>query len=437
MPNPFDAAARLVIAARNTKEAITSFSVLPRFSKASQWNKWDTKKAIDEGFKASVWVYTAITKISKSVGSVPWQVLERGEAIDDSPTPVPDSPATALLAKPNPRQGSNLFMRTLVDHLYLSGNAIIKKTPGQVRTGKPGRGPKTTIEMWPLNPADVDVKNARGGKIEYSVKLSNGKKMPIPTEEIIHFMFVDPANPLWGMSPLQAAAKIVDTDVKAISWNFTAMDNRAVPDGVFSFDQPLNREQWEEAKDEVKTQYDGPDNARTPWVLGSGARWLQMTMTPAEMDFIESRKLSREEILAVFEVPPPVVGIYDNATLANIETARKIFWSDTIVPVMDVFRDQFNLSLAPDFGIEGLGGSSWIAYDTTTVDAFQDNLVELVKAAQGLFELGIPMMQVNKILELGLQPWEGWDQSYISNRVVPAALAGMLPELTGRREGDE
>ena len=91
------------------------------------------------------------------------------------------------------------------------------------------------------------------------------------------------------------------------------------------------------------------DNAHTPWVLGAGANWQQMSLSPAEMDFINSRKFTREEICTIFQVPPPMIGIQDRMTYNNIETARKIFWMDTVTPLLEDIKDCFNLSLTPEF----------------------------------------------------------------------------------------
>jgi HK97 family phage portal protein len=394
-----------------------------------EFESWSTDKAIKEGFKSSSWVYAAINRLMKSVASVPWQTLTGLDG--DEVEVMQDSAATALLRKPNPMMGGNQFFRLITSHLYLGGNAIIKK---QRRTGRRRRGePVSPIEaLWPINPSRVKVEkdSKNENEVIYMVEGPNGRPIPVPAEEIIHIMFVDPQNALWGMSPLQAAARVVDTDVQAVKWNMNALQNRSVPDGVFTFDAPMNRDQWDEARQHVREEYAGSDNSRTPWVVGSGAKWQQMSLSPAEMDFLESRILSREEILSVFEVPPPLVGLYDNATLANIETARKIFWVDTVVPLLDVFSDVLTNQLGVEFGIDGM--KSKIAYDVSNVDAFQDSLERRVGAAKELWGVGVPMEHLNSHFELGLEGYEGWGLSWVPTSVVPAEdVIGLADDLDG------
>mgnify|MGYP003631618441 CR=1 FL=1 len=386
----------------------------------SDFKEWDTSTAIKEGFKSSTWVYAAVNRLMKSVASVPWQTLT---GIGDDTQVMHDSAATALLRKPNPLMGGNQFFRLVTSHLYLGGNAIIRKqrATGSSRSGGP------IVALWPINPSNVSVEQ-KGDKVVYTVSGTTGIKIEVPSDEIMHIMFIDPENPLWGMSPLQAAARVVDTDVQAMKWNMSALQNRSVPDGIFSFDAPLNREQWEEARQMVSEEHSGADNARRPWVVGAGAKWQQMSLSPAEMDFLASRKVSREEILSVFEVPPPLVGLYENATLANINESRKIFWIDTIVPVLDVLADVFNNDLGPELGIDG--ATSKITYDVSNVDAFQDSLERRVAAAKEMWRIGVPMEHLNNHFELGMKSYEGWDKSWVPTSMIPAEdVIGLSDDL--------
>ena len=49
------------------------------------------------------------------------------------------------------------------------------------------------------------------------------------------------------------------------------------------------------------------------------------------MDFIESLKATRDDILIAFKVPKPIVAVTDDVNRANAETAQEIFLSETIV----------------------------------------------------------------------------------------------------------
>lgn len=394
-------------------KSVTAGQLLPVWQSGKPiWTDWSADKAVRDGFKASTWVYACIHRIMKAVASVPWVVSRRTKAGEWEV--VPGHPLEELIKNPNPYMSGQDLIERLTAHLYLGGNGLLTK----IRAGG------VVAELWPIGPDGVKPVPDRKKFIEKYEYERDGVKHSIKPEDIIHVMFIDPANPYWGMSPLQAGARTVDTDIEAVQWNKVALQNRAITDGVFSFKEPLTKDQWEEARRQVREQHQGADNARTPWVLGGDATWHQMSLSPAEMDFIESRRMTREEICAIFQVPPPMVGIYDNATLANIETARKIFWLDTVIPFLEDLQSAFNLALTPEFGDDLM-----LEFDVSNVEAIQDNYHEKIKTAQTLWAMGVPFNQINQQLELGFDDIPGGEVGYLGMNLLPAGMA--IPEPEG------
>ena len=82
------------------------------------------------------------------------------------------------------------------------------------------------------------------------------------------------------------------------------MQNRATPDGVFTHESILTPEQFEEARRQIRENFLAKTKKREPWVLGAGAKWNQMSMTPVEMDFIASRLANLRGIAAAFGLDP-------------------------------------------------------------------------------------------------------------------------------------
>lgn len=388
------------------KKSFTFSQLQPSWtSKTAHWNEWTTERAINEGYKSSTYVFACINAISKASASVPWKVYRKSrQGVWEE---IQGHPLAELIERPNPFSSRKDLIERMTANLYLGGNAYFSK----VRAGG------AVVELWNL-PADaMKVVPSKQDFIDHYLYEANGVKEKILPVDLLHNMFIDPANPYIGMSPLQAGAKAVDTDVEAVGWNKIALQNRAITDGAFTFEQPLTRDQWEEARAMVREQHQGAENARTPWVLGAGAKWTQMSLSPAEMDFIESRRFTRSEICSIFQVPPPIVGIYDDATLANIETARKIFWLDTIIPYLEDIKNCFNQGLTPEFGqdIE-------ISYDVSNVEAIQTNFSEKLANAKQLWTMGVPFNDINQRLELGFDEVEGGEIGYLPTSVIPIGL---------------
>lgn len=362
-------------------------------------------KAVNEGMKSSVWVYACVAKLAASIASLPLVVK------DNKGDLMPDSPLQLLLDSPNEFWSQQDLMERVAGHLMLTGNAIIAENRGEGR-----KSPAPVLELWTVKPDMIKPVPSSTDFISHYELNQAGIKRVIPASDIIHIQLTDPSNMFWGMSPLIAAAATVETEKAAVNWNRVSLQNRAVADGMLSFGADLTREQWLEARFRLRQQHMGADNARVPFVFGNQATWRSISMTPVEMDFIESRRMTREEICAVFGVPPILVGILDSATYSNFETARSAFWSDTIVPLMRNLTDAMTLAFRRDFG------DVVVDFDSSSNEVLSAVKADVVAIAQQLWSMGVPFEQLNDRLRLGFQPFAGWQQSYLPSSVVPAEI---------------
>ena len=355
------------------------------------WTDWRTDTAVEHGLRASAVVYACVRKLATAAASVPWRVEQRS---GDKWEPIPNHPIEMLMAHPNPFMARQDLIERLTQHLNLGGNGIWHLV---VRDGLP-------VEIWPLAPDRTKpVPAPRKYISHYEYDIGAGDVRKLTAKEVIHFQFSDPNNPYWGMSPLQAVSRVVDTDVEAVTWNKVSLQNRAVPDGVFMVNAPnATNQQWQEARDQVRRRY--LEKGREPWVLFN-VDYKQMSLSPVEMDFLNSRKFAREEIASVFGVLPILIGAMDGTTYNNIHVAKRIFWEDTIIPFLDDIKDSLRLTLLPYFDATAndnrVPDNLRIVYDLSNIAALQDNYAKKVKNAKLLFDMGIPMRQINHRLELG------------------------------------
>src|SRR5690625_983807 len=428
--------------------------VLPFGSKAPQWSKWDSKKAVEEGYQASPWVYAAVKRRVDAVASVPWVVERRtkdGWEIDDSHA------LNRLLHQPNARMSWEELISLTVTQLDLSGNAFwheVKLSSGRVQ------------EIWPIAPWRVAITpSARmsweellsltvtqldlsGNAFWHEVKLSSGRvqeiwpiapwrvaitpsatgltvggytltdsQQNIAAEDMVHIRYTNPDGGWYGQSPLQAVGKAVDVDNAAAAWQKVSMQNRGVPDGIFQADDPhMTPEQFEQAENVVKEKYAQLGRARQPWILNQ-FKWVPMSLTPAEVDFIETRNLTRKEICAVYGVPEAMIVGMGDANRASAETVRRTFWLDTIIPLLDELAQTLTKDLAREFGTD-----IRLNYDVSSVPALQDNQAEKMDLAKALHSMGVPFNVINEKLELGFDDVEGGDVGYLPSSLLPTNI---------------
>ena len=269
------------------------------------------------------------------------------------------------------------------------------------------------LELLPVMPDTIAPIVKDGVLIAYK-----HENKTVAINDIIHMMHTDPGNLYLGAPVLKSIARTVDCDREAEGWQKISMQNRGVPDGMLRVNQRIDPAQRERLREQMKQEWTGRQNAREPFIGSDNLEWVPFAQTPAELDFINSRQFNREGICAAFSVPMPMVGDYNKATLANIETARKIFWLDTMVPLLEVTESEINAQLVqPEFGTDVR-----IRYDLTNIDALQENRKDKIEAARGLWGMGVPFNTISADLELGIDDIEGGEVGYIQSGLLPANM---------------
>ncbi len=406
--NPLQKALRLATERKNVSAA----QLLPSYLSGRPMDKdWDADKAIREGYRACSTVFSCIDRRAKAVAALPWYVEQlKG---DDEYERVPGHPIETLLnTRPNEFMTRQAMFTRLVEHLDIDGNALWTKlmVGGEVR------------ELWPLQTRPLRVIPSRAKFIEGYEYQDGEITRRIPSEAVIHFMVQDPSNPYWGMPPMRAASREIDTAVQAIAWNRKIFDVNVRPDLLFTINAPLNREEVEQASAEIEAMYGGSQNARRPIVVGNGATAEIINWKPAEMDYTESLHYYREQIAQVFGVPLPVLGILESATLANLQDSRRIFWEDTIIPLADNIKAALTQALLPPTG------EFRVCYDTSGIPALRQDLTAKTTQLKDMVGVGVPLNEALKRLELDIEDIEGGDIGFIPATWVPLAMAGDIAD---------
>ncbi len=410
-------AALTLLPKANDGRIINPFSVIST-QQASQpvYGDMTVKKSVREGYKISVYVYRAIRTIVQAASAVPWIVEDRDGNL------IKDHPFALVMAKPNPQFSGQDLIEFLIAHLELCGNALWQPL---IVNGK-------VKEIWPVMPDLVKpIPSDKPGEWldGWQVYTNDGQSIVAPPDQFVHFMQIDPGNPYWGMGPLLAAARTIDTDNEAQDVQKISMQNRATPDGVFTHEAVLTQLQFDEARRQIRENFLQKTKKREPWVLGAGAKWNQMSMTPVEMDFIASRLANLRAIATGFGLDPWWLGDRSASTYNNVQEARKALYEIVILPMLDDIKATLNLKFAPMYG------DVVINYDVSKIAALRADYGAKVTQAQTLWAMGVPFEKINERLEMGFEEFPGWDIGYLSFQLAPVGPNGpILPEL---EEGED
>lgn len=287
----------------------------------------------EEGFQKNVIAYRAINLVSRSISSIPMTIVNRdGNAIDKK--------FTFLLERPNSSQARSTFIEQVVNYLLISGNAFVYCDDAfEFRCLRTDR-----IRIVP-NRMKTDAESYL-----YSVDAS---KFSIAKEDMLHLKFFNPLNDWYGFSPLQVALRAVDQNNAMSKHNLALLQNGGRPSGCLMVKNEIGRmtkEQRQQLREDIKNAYAGTLNAGKIMVLEGSFEWKEMGLSPKDLDFESGKNLTSREIAQAFGVPPILVGVQGDSNYTNYKEARMHFWEDTVLPLAEFIRLEFNNWLSQKFG---------------------------------------------------------------------------------------
>ncbi len=296
------------------------------------------------------WVYAAVNGIAQEVARQrPFLYVSTGQA-EHEQTAVPHThPLIRLLERPNPWLTPWEMWYLTVLYLELTGNCYWYAAPRlSVRDSASLPG-----ELWIIpTPWVRIIPDAATYVKAYEVAAPGGAGQMFSPDEIIHLKYPNPLDVHYGLSPVQANALSVDANTELQKSRYQTFLAGQRPGMVLQTDQTLSENTIRRLEEKMQGKFAGRDNWNRPLVLEQGLKASPWTLTPAEMDYLNSAKMSRDEIFALFRVPPPIAGVVENVGLgADIwYGARVMFCEGTVQPKLDLIAQALTRDLARRFG---------------------------------------------------------------------------------------
>ncbi len=378
---------------------------------------WDAAAAIREGYRSHIAVYRCVTELAGAVASVPW-VLKR-ERPDGGTEEAPYThPGWQLLRKANPRMSWSQMIEGVAVCILLAGNHYSLVTTSGRR-----------VELYRLRPDRVEVIPGRDGPRGYVYRVGTEEFTYLP-EEIVHHLFYDPGSDFYGLSPLRAAARVVDTDNATVDWNRFSMRNRTRPDGLVNVKAPLSEAQHATLLKQIEEQRSGSANARRIIVVSGGeATFVPMSLTPVELDFVNSHKMSERDVCVAFGLHPEALGLTE-ATYENKKWAIRAMWEGPVLRLLKIIRDGYNLRFQ-----EIWGEDLFLDFDLSETPAVIGARRDKAEEARIYWGMGVPLNQLNIELGLDLEEVPGGDIGYLPMNLLPVGRSGDAGSRSGKGPG--
>jgi HK97 family phage portal protein len=263
-------------------------------------------------------VWACVERRANLVASLPLFVYEREE--NGQKTLARDTQLYRLLHdSPNSRMTSFEFWRAMVMNHDIHGNAY-------ARIDRNSRG--EAIALWPMPSTQVTPVVLDDGAMVYKYDL-NGNVAVLAEQNVLHIKNL--GNGTVGLSKLEFMRPTLDETIKAQDTASKIFGSTGKPSGLLMIDAVLSKEQ----RKSIQESFQGMQlaGAGKLTVLEAGMKYQQLTMTPEDMQLIDSRKYSVEEVCRWMDMPPVLV-YHSNVTT----------WGSGIEQVIDGF---YKLSARP------------------------------------------------------------------------------------------
>jgi HK97 family phage portal protein len=330
------------------------------FTKAGRpvWTERNYEQLSREGYMKCVTVYSCVRMCAKGAARVPFIIRSKStkKEIEDR-----NHPLWKLLHQPNPWQSGATFWEAVYAYRKLNGNSYIEGVVGDGDPAPMGKG-RPPDQLFCKRPDLMKVVAGNFGTPLGYVYESMGKQQTWDVDQfdgsgsIIHWKTFHPLNDWYGFSDIEASAYAIDQHNEAGAWNKALLQNAGSPSGALSY-EPKNNEgatlterQYNKIKADIEENMKGSRNAGRPLILDGGMKWIQMSLSPRDMDWIEGKHVSSREICHAHGVPPFLLGIPGDSTYNNYKEARQGLYEDTILADVDSLCDELNMKLAPLFG---------------------------------------------------------------------------------------
>ena len=245
---------------------------------------------------AAVWACIRVTSLALS--QLPLGVYQRKD--DDDRQRVRDGDlAEVLTDSPNADQTPLEFWEAMTSWLCTRGNAYAEI----VRTG-----PRLTA-LQPMPASAVQPFRDADGMLKYRVSMG-GTQEVLPREKVFHLKgFGQGIGSLdLGVSPIAVGANSIGAAIAAQEAAATTFANGMRPTGFFLFDQQLDAQQREDARNNLIKPLQGSGKAGGIGLLESGTKWQSVSLNPEDAQMLETRRFDIEEVCRWWGVPPIVIG---------------------------------------------------------------------------------------------------------------------------------
>ncbi len=283
-------------------------------------------------------VHACVQLISESLASLPLTPYRRTE--DNSRVPDTMHPLYRVLhVQANRVQTAFEFREQFVASCLLTGNGYARKVID---------GTGAIVELIPIHPGHVNPIKLINGRVRYEVSTDSGTER-YTQDEILHLRYRS-RDGFTGLSPISIARETIGVALAQQQHEGGFFKNGATLSGVLQHPGHIAIEGHLNLVESFRKKFQGAGNSYNVAILEEGMEFKPIAMSQQDAQFVESRKLTLEDIARIYRIPPPSIGILNDATYSNINEQARALVKHTLRPWMVRIEQAMNTALLSEDG---------------------------------------------------------------------------------------
>lgn len=292
------------------------------------------------------WVAAAAMLLSEDVRAARWGVWRQTGPSREDWVEAPKHPAALAIARPNPTQTLADILEVTDLHFSLTGQwfwHLIRSRPNSPQA----QGVEVIYPQWVQEPVFTEGRHAG-----WRIQIPGHAPRVLPVEDVVWGRRPHPADPWKALSQVEATAASHYADIYTRAYAYSVMRNDGgIPAGILSSDQDITADQADAIQERWRQRYSQAHGEVA--VLGAGSKWQSIGIPMQDLKFLEMGDFNREQILAMFRVPPAVMGQSKDFNRANSDAAMVAYQRQALQPRLRRYEDALNRFVLPALGGEG------------------------------------------------------------------------------------
>lgn len=314
------------------------------------WNDDNPEAYVTDGYNRNHLVYSIVQWVARKAAQIDFKVervLPGGETEE-----LQDHEVLEVLYNPNEFQGKSEYFEQFYGFLALTGNSYMW---GARPTS--GRNIRKPVELHTLPAPLVEI--VRGTDFDpvrgYTLQFTD-RQSEFAADEVLHLKYAsyyyNQGVELYGVSPLMAGWYILqksNSNTEAMKKSF---DNMGALGVLFEKDnwEGYNDQQRKRAQAQLEKKVAGTDNKGRILYTGGDFGYINFGANPVDLALIDDAKMTLADLCRLYHVDPKLFGESEASTFNNLKEARKISYVDGVLPLVQMFCDEFTRAFLPAYG---------------------------------------------------------------------------------------